>query len=61
MAANRKIRVGIVGANRSRGFASIAHISQPCRHFRISRSALSVLRGKILQKQRQGHCQVNLW
>jgi predicted dehydrogenase len=26
MAANRKIRVGIVGANPSRGFASIAHI-----------------------------------
>ena len=26
MAINRKIRVGIVGANPSRGFASIAHI-----------------------------------
>jgi predicted dehydrogenase len=26
MATNRKIRVGIVGANPSRGFASIAHI-----------------------------------
>ena len=26
MATNRKIRVGIVGVNPSRGFASIAHI-----------------------------------
>ena len=26
MATNRKIRVGIVGANPSRGFASIAHV-----------------------------------
>ena len=26
MATNRKIRVGIIGANPSRGFASIAHI-----------------------------------
>jgi predicted dehydrogenase len=38
MATNRKIRVGIVGANPSRGFASIAHIPalQALRDFEIS-------------------------
>ena len=53
MGTSSKIRVGIVGANPSRGFASIAHIPA-LRLFRSSRSPQSARPGRILQKRLPG-------